>query len=44
MAIKMLDELRRGMGEQSENFNKKIEHIRFQTEVTELRNKIMVLK
>lgn len=40
----MLDELRRGMGEYSENFNKKIENIRFQTEVTELRNKIMVLK
>lgn len=41
----MLTELRRGMGEQSKNFYKKTENIRrFQTEVTELRNKITVLK
>ena len=41
----MLTELRRGMGEQSENFNKKTENIRrFRMEVIELRSKITVLK
>ena len=42
---RILIEVRRTMPEESENFNKEVENIRkYQVEITELNNKITVLK
>ena len=45
MVIKMFTKFGRRMDKHSENFNKEIKHMRkYQVEVTELRNTIIVLK
>lgn len=45
MSIKILTNLRKRMGEQSENFNKEIENIiKYQTNVAELKNIVIELE